>query len=174
MACASAQALFLRAPGRGLRRGRGCSATPGILKNKTTCVQKYGFGFTFGAGLWYIIKWLFVETPRIFGGRAHSYRPCPGVWMGAPCRRRKGCGPPPGRASTAGRRIWDRRRPLLYEDEFELTFDLSGLQPDTPDPQPEPVPEPEAEPAPGRSRRRPRQKIPTQKCSGLRRTGRAC
>ena len=36
----------------------------------------------------------------------------------------------------------------MYEDEFELTFDLSGLQPDTPDPQPEPVPEPEAEPAP--------------------------
>ena len=29
-------------------------------------------------------------------------------------------------------------------------------------------------PPPGRSRRRPRQKIPTQKCSGLRRTGRAC
>ena len=55
----------------------------------------------------------------------------------------------------------------MYEDEFELTFDLSGFQPDTPDPQPEPVPEPEAEPAP-------RQKIPTQKCSGLRRTGRAC
>ena len=146
---------------------------PWILKNKTTAYKNMVSALLLGLDCGILLNG-YLSKPLVFSAAAPIVT---GLVRVCGWERRAAAGrggPPPGRASTAGRRIWDRRRPLLYEDEFELTFDLSGLQPDTPDPQPEPVPEPEAEPAPGRSRRRPRQKIPTQKCSGLRRTGRAC
>ena len=49
--------------------------------------------------------------------------------------------------SFCGAEITDRRTILLYEDEFELTFNLSGEEPGQPQAAPEPAPQPEP-PAP--------------------------